>query len=105
MIEQIENLPEVSFIDDIKLGNVQANLISFYKEKYKELTKQECNLKRTDPVALILYACSVQLFHTLLYVDRAGKLDLLKYAYDEFLDNLAALKGITRLPAMVKNRK
>lgn len=31
-----------------------------------------------------------------LFVDRAGKQDLLKYSYGEYLDNIAALKGITR---------
>lgn len=100
MIDAIENLPEVSFIDNIKLENVQANMVTAYKEKWSELNDgKECTLDRADPIALLLYACSVQLFHILLYVDRTGKMDLLKYAYDEFLDNYAAGKGVTRLPA------
>lgn len=100
MIDAIENLPEVSFIDNIKLENVQANLMTAYKEKWSELNDgKECTLNRSDPIALLLYACSVQLFHILLYVDRTGKMDLLKYAFDEFLDNLAAGKGVTRQPA------
>jgi phage-related baseplate assembly protein len=35
----------------------------------------------------------------MLFVDKAGKMDLLKYAYGDYLDHLAALKGLTRLPA------
>ena len=99
MIDQIENLPEVSFIDGMTLDNVRANLISNYQEKYKEITGKNCTLSPSDPITLILYACAVQLYQNLLYTDRAGKMDLLKYAYDEFLDNIAATKGITRLPA------
>lgn len=99
MIDQIENLPEVSFIDGITLDNVRANLISNYQEKYKEVTGKSCTLTASDPITLILYACAVQLYQNLLYTDRAGKMDLLKYAYDEFLDGIAATKGITRLPA------
>ena len=34
-----------------------------------------------------------------MYVDRAGKQNLLKYAFGAFLDNLAALKGIERTAA------
>lgn len=99
MIPQIENLPEVSFIDGITLDNVKANLITNYQTKYEELTGNKCSLAPTDPVYLILCACAVQMYQGLLYTDRAGKMDLLKYAYDEFLDNIAATKGITRLPA------
>lgn len=99
MIPQIENLPEVSFIDGITLDNVKANLISNYQTKYEEVTGNKCSLSPSDPVYLILQACAVQMFQILLYTDRAGKMDLLKYAYDEFLDNIAATKGITRLPA------
>lgn len=99
MIDQIENLPEVSFIDGITLDNVRANLIYNYQEKYKAVTGNNCTLGPSDPITLILYACAVQLYQNLLYTDRAGKMDLLKYAYDEFLDGIAATKGITRLPA------
>lgn len=56
-------------------------------------------MSRADPPALVLYACSIQIYQTLLFVDRAGKQDLLKYSYGGFIDNLAALKGITREPA------
>ena len=99
MIDQIENLPEVSFIDDITLKNIEANLIENYKDRYEQLTGKRPDLARADVPALILYACSVQLYQILLYADRTGKMNLLKYAYDEYLDNIAATKGITRLPA------
>ena len=99
MIEQIENLADVTFIDDITLENVRANLINNYQTKYEEITGIPCSLEQSDPVTLILYACAVQLYQMLLYVDRCGKMDLIKYAYDEFLDNIAATKGITRFPA------
>jgi phage-related baseplate assembly protein len=35
----------------------------------------------------------------MMYVDKAGKMDLLKYSYGAYLDHLAALKGLTRLEA------
>lgn len=99
MIAEIKNLPEVSFIDNITLDDVQALLVESYEERHRQITKKRISLSRADPVTFTLYACSVMLYQTLLFVDRAGKQDLLKYSYGEFLDNIAACKGVTRLPA------
>lgn len=99
MITQIANLPEVSFIDEKTLDDVQEEMVSDYEKKYKELTGETLHLRRADPEALKLYACSIQIYHMLLHIDMAGKMDLLKYAYGDFLDNLGALRGVTRLPA------
>lgn len=99
MIPELENLPEVSFIDNITLDDIQKQLLADFEERYETLTGKPCVLRRADPSVLILYACSIQIFQTLLYVDRAGKQDLLKYSYGGYMDNLAAIRGITRLPA------
>ena len=45
---------------------------------------------------IVLYAAALDLFQIEQYVDRAGKQDLLKYSYGEFLDNLAGNRGVTR---------
>ena len=99
-IEQIEKLPDVSFIDDdINLDGIQKQMLQDYQDKYMEETGEETVLDRGEPIALILYACSVQIYQMYMYVDRAGKQNLLKYAFGAFLDNLAALKGIERTAA------
>ena len=99
MIPELENLPEVSFIDGVTLEDIQAKMVADYQSKYEELTGKSATLERADPITLILYAASVQLYQAYLYVDHAGKMDLLKYSYGDFLDHLAALRGITREPA------
>lgn len=99
MIAQISDLPDVSFIDSMTLDDVQALLVRSYEEKYEQVTGGKVSLKRADPITLTLYACSVLIYQALMYVDRAGKQDLIKYSYGEFLDNIAANKGVTRLPA------
>ena len=100
MIEQIENLPDVSFIDGMSLDNMKANMRTWYRDKYRELHNgAELTIKSGERTDLMLNAVATQLYQLALYVDRSGKLNLLKYAYDEFLDNIAALKGITRKPA------
>lgn len=96
MIDEILNLPDVSFIDDMQLEDVQGQLIRDYQNRYKEITGKDIVLDRADPMSLILYALSVQVYQALLYVDKTGKQDLLKYSYGDYLDNLAAMKGIAR---------
>lgn len=99
MIAEIEKLPEVSFIEGRTLDDVQAEMIADYQEKYEELTGDPLTLRPADPEMVMIYACSVQLYQMALHIDMAGKMDLLKYAYGGFLDNLGAMRGVTRLPA------
>ena len=99
MIKEIASLPEVSFIDSKTLDEVQANMVADYEAKYKEITKKELKLRRADPETLKLYAASVQIYQMYMNIEKAGKMDLLKYAYGEFLDNLGANRGVSRLPA------
>lgn len=99
-LASIKDLPDVSFIENKTLEDVQAEMVAHYQNKYKELTGRELKLRRADPEALKLYAASVQIYHLYLYTDMSGKMDLLKYAYSGFLDNLGALRGVSRNPAV-----
>jgi uncharacterized phage protein gp47/JayE len=99
MISEIENLPDVSFIDDKTLDEIQAEMVAAYEEKYEEITGESLSLRRADPETLKLYSASVLIYQMFLSIDKAGKMDLLKYAYGDFLDNLGANRGVTRLPA------
>lgn len=99
MVDEIRNLPDISFIDNVTLDMVQEQMIRDYEDRYEKLTGKPYTLTRADPMALVLFACSVQIFQALMYVDQAGKQDLLKYSYGPYLDNLAAIKGISREPA------
>jgi len=99
MIKEIANLPDVSFIDNKTLDEVQAKMVADYEKKYKEVKKKELKLRRGDPETLKLYAASVQIYQMYMNIEKTGKMDLLKYAYGGFLDNLGANRGVTRLPA------
>lgn len=96
MIKEIENLPDISFIDDITLDEIKAKMVSDYEEKFQEVNGTGVTLKEGEPVSLILYAAAVQIFQMYMNTDIAGKMNFLKYAYGDYLDNLGALKGIER---------
>lgn len=99
-LASITELPDVSFIENKTLEDVQAEMVADYQEKYKELTGRDLKLRRADPEALKLYAVSVQMYHLYLCTDMAGKMNLIKYSFSDFLDDMAAFKGVDRNPAV-----
>lgn len=96
MIEQIANLPDISFMGDVTLDTIKAKMISDYQDKFLAETGIAVTLKEGEPITLMLYACAVQIYQMYLNNDKAGKMNFLKYAYGEYLDNLGALKGVSR---------
>ena len=98
-LQSVFDLPDVSFIDNDTLENLQNRLILNYEEEYKRITGKEIHLHPADPLRILIYAVALDLFQIEAFVDRAGKQDLLKYSYGEFLDNLAAGRGVTRQQA------
>lgn len=91
-----ENFPEISFIDNTTIDDLLEQMIKDYQDKYKEITGKEAVLTQANPYRLILYASAMQIYQAMQYADYAGKMSFLRYSREEFLDNLAALRGITR---------
>mgnify|MGYP001142559742 CR=1 FL=1 len=101
----IEDFPEISFIDDMSLEDIQEYYLDAMKKRYKELTGKEMVMNAADPVRLTAYANCLLLYQIAQYADRAGKMALLKYSYGDYLENIGALKGIRRTPgAAAKTR-
>lgn len=97
--DEILNLPDVSFIDDLTLANIQDKLITNYEKKYAELTGEVVSLAAADPYRILLLTVAPILYQQALNIDKAGKQNLLKYSYGDYLDNLASFKNTTRNPA------
>lgn len=91
-----DNLPDISFINNLEVNDVVQRMLDDYKRKYKELTGGDVELAPANPYRLILYGCSLQIYQVMQYIDYAGKQNFLKYARGKYLDNLAALRGVKR---------
>lgn len=98
-IQSVFDLPDVSFTENDTLKDMQERLISNYEARYAEITGKTKTLALADPMRIILYAVALDLYQIEQYVERAGRQDLLKYSYGDFLDNLAASRGVTRQQA------
>ena len=96
MIDSIKNIPDVSFIDNLSLEELQNQMISDYLAKLSEITGKEQELSLASPYRMILYAITLQHYQMYQYIEHAGKMNLIKYAVGDFLDHIAALRGIKR---------
>lgn len=97
--EALSSLPDVSFIDEATTDEILDRLMGYYQTKHAELTGTTQPLPDAHPMRLVLYANAMLFEQAYQYIDRAGKLNLLKYTYGGWLDNVAAIRGITRREA------
>ncbi len=95
-VKELKDFPEVSFIDGMPIEDIQEYYLTAMQEKYKELTGKELVMHEADPIRLVAYANCLLLYQIAQYADRAGKMALLKYSYGDYLENIGALKGISR---------
>lgn len=95
----LKNLPDISFIDGKTIDQVRQEMVADYEKYISEATGQAVTLERSSVHRMELYAAAAQIYQAMQYIDRQGKQSTLKYSYSDFLDNLAAFKGVTRAPA------
>ena len=98
-LQSIHDLPDVSFTDDDTLKAMQERLIANYEARFEAITGKKVSLAPADPMRILLYAVALDLFQVEQFVERSGRQDLLKYSYGDYLDHLAANRGVTRQPA------
>lgn len=96
LLKSVFDLPDVSFIENDTLEAMMERLVANYEQRYKEVTGKTISLGQADPNRIQLYAIALDLYQLEQHVDRAGKQDLLKYSYGEFLDSLGGNRGVTR---------
>jgi len=92
-----DSIPDISFINFETVTDVSEQMLSDYQNKYKAITGKEVELTEANPYRIILNACAMQIYQAEQRIDLAGKMNFLKYAYGDYLDNLGLLKGVSRL--------
>ena len=95
----LASTPDISFIDGRSIEEIRAEMVADYETFMTQETGQSVKLDRASVHRMELYAAAAQIYQAMQYIDRGGKVNLLKYSYGGFLDNLALLKGPVRSPA------
>ena len=98
-ISAFANVAEVSFIDNMTLEKVKNEMFADFTSKYKEITGEVPELASADLHRLVLLSVAKMEHQDMMRIDQLGKMNLLKYSKGEFLDNLALMKKLTRIPA------
>lgn len=99
ILNTIDNLPDISFIDGLTLEDIQGQMLSDFVAKYQEITGKKIQLSKSDPNRIIMLGCAQLIYQGMQNIDKGGKMNFLKYAYDGYLENMGALKKVTRNPA------
>ena len=99
-IKPLEDYPDISFIDNYTLEQLNTDMLAWFLEKRKELTGQTIVLGDADDRKLLLLAASYYMFHLYEYTDFAGKMNMLKYSIGDYLENLGANSRISRNEAV-----
>ena len=94
-----DSYPKVDFIEGMTAEKLEAEMLSAFQRKRKELTGVEEAIPQSDDRRIILATCAYYLFHAYEQIDFSGKMGLLKYSKGAFLDNLGAFKGLQRIKA------
>lgn len=95
-LDELVNLPDISFIDDITLEDLLQTMITNYNDKYSEITGETKVLSKTSPFIALINSSAMILYQILVNVDAAGKKNTLKYSFGNYLDSIGALKKVTR---------
>lgn len=95
-IEALKNVPGISFIEEKSLKELQEEMIADYMRELKAITGESEELPQAHPARLILNSASLAIYQAMQFVDRAGKMNLIKFSYGGFLDNIGALKKLFR---------
>lgn len=98
--EVLEGIPDLDFTDGISAESIETNMIVDYNEKMSELTGKDFQLTRTDPMRAVILSAADILDQMVNLIDRNAKMNFLKYAYGEYLDQLGVLKGVSRNDAV-----
>ena len=83
---EIQDLPDVSFIDNKTIDDVRQEMVADCEKFMSEETGKPFTLERADIHRMELNAAAAQIYQAMQYIDRAGKQNLLKYSYSDFLD-------------------
>ncbi len=98
-LKSIKDYPEISFMKNYTMEQLADKMLSWFKEKRKELTGEDIVLGKADDRRIMLLAGAYFIYQGYMYMDDAGKMGLLKYSRGDYLENLGALKHIYRKPA------
>ena len=91
-IQQLYDLPDISFIEGITVDSIIEEMIADYEQKYEETTKKQITLRPGDKDMILLNVFGGKFYQLYEQLDFAAKMNLLKYSRGDYLKHLGAMK-------------
>ena len=98
-LKALTEYPDINFIDDYTLQLLEANMLGWFLSKREEVTKKTITLGEADDRRLMLKAAAYYIFQGYEMINRSGRMNMLKYSIGDYLENLGAMKMISRQAA------
>lgn len=95
VLKSLDEYPELNFIDNYTLSQLETEMLQWYQDKYKEVTGKEVVLSRASTTRITLQCCAYYMFQIMEKVNFAGKMNTLKDAYGDYLINLGIMKKVS----------
>ena len=91
-IQNLYDLPDVSVIDDVDIESMKKEMVADFEALYKEETGESITLYPADKDRIKLNVVANKLYQAFKCIDKGFKMNLLKYAYGDYLKHLGANK-------------
>lgn len=91
-IQNLYDLPDVSVIDDVDIESMKKEMVADFEALYKEETGESITLYPADKDRIKLNVVANKLYQAFQCIDKGFKMNLLKYAYGDYLKHLGANK-------------
>lgn len=95
-LEELEKLPEIDFTGGLTLEVLQQEMIKAYQKEYEEYYGEKAEIEKGNKMRLLILATATVLMQQSIRMDNIGKMNLLKYSYGDFLDNVAIGSNVVR---------
>lgn len=99
IIKPLSDYPDIDFIGGYTLTKLEDKMVAWYKEKYKEIMGREPVMGRANEQRILLQTCAYYIFQGMKIAETNARMNTLKYAEDGYLENLGALKRVTKREA------
>lgn len=99
-IKTLEDYPDLDFIGGYTLEKLEDNMVSWYKERMKDLNGgKEVPLGNASRDMILLKVGAYYIYHAMKVSENNARMGTIKYATGEFLEALGAFKGVSRRAA------
>lgn len=98
-IDKLYNLPDISVIDDIDIEQIKKEMVDDYHRAYEQETGESIILYPAHKDRIKLNIVANKLYQAYQCIDNGFKMNFLRYAYGEYLDQLGANRKLYRQEA------